>query len=292
MPKIRNRKKKDKLSEMFNNNKPDILIGADPELFLYNTRTLLFESVHLYLGDYNKWNPLPVPRGAIQADGVAAEFNITPARNRVDFMKNINHVQRLLTRYLKNQNKDIELVASPVVYFNPEYFAKLPAHVRELGCNPDYNAYTGLANKKPETTQPMRTGSGHIHIGWIENQLENPMAEEHFADCCKLTEKLDWLLYNSSLEWDQNVERRKLYGEPGAFRPKKYGLEYRVLSCAWLNNPQTKMFVYDATKAITNIHLSNAVLDTSITPKTTSMSDFLASVTKQKLPNIQNYLRG
>ena len=288
MPRMRLRKKKN-LTDIFDN-KPEITIGADPELFLYNTRTLTFESVHLYLQSYNKWNPLPVPRGAIQADGVAAEFNITPAKSRQEFMKSVTHVQRLLARYIANQNPDVVLVAAPVVYFSPKYFENLPSHVRELGCNPDYNAYTGLANKKPETDKPMRTGSGHIHIGWMETQLENAMAEEHFSDCCKMTEKLDWLLYNSSIEWDKNEERRVLYGAPGAFRPKKYGLEYRVLSCAWLNNPQTKMFVYDAAKAIASIHLANTPLDTSITPQTTSMKEFLASVAKQKLPNIQNYL--
>lgn len=290
MPKMRLRKKKN-LTDMFDN-KPNITIGADPELFLYNTRVLKFESVHLYLKGYNKWHTLAVPRGAIQADGVAAEFNITPATSRQEWMKSLNHVQRLLARYIANQNADIQLVAAPTVYFEPKYFASLPADVRELGCNPDYNAYTGLANKKPETDKPMRTGSGHVHIGWLDNELENPLADQHFAECCKMTEKLDWLLYNSSLFWDQNEERRELYGQPGAFRPKKYGLEYRVLSCAWLNNPQTKMFVFDAAKAITSMYLANASIDTSVTPKTTSKEAFLVSVSKQKLPNINSYLNG
>lgn len=292
MPKLKMKlRKKKNITDMFDN-KPSITIGADPELFLYNTRVLKFESVHLYLKGYNKWHTLAVPRGAIQADGVAAEFNIEPAKDRKEWMKSLSHVQRLLGRYIANQNPDIQLVAAPTVYFDPEYFSKLPANVRELGCNPDYNAYTGLANRKPETDKPMRTGSGHVHVGWLDYELENPMAEEHFADCCKLTEKLDWLLYNSSLVWDKNHERRELYGQPGAFRPKKYGLEYRVLSNTWLNNPQTKMFVYDATKAITSTHLAGVPLDMSYAPEKTSMNEFLASVSKQKLPNINNYLNG
>lgn len=286
MPKIKKRKKEKSVFQ----NKPTILIGADPELFLYNKKALKWESVHSYIKDNDKWNPLVVPRGAIQADGVAAEFNISPAKDRKEWMHNLDHVQKLLALYISNQNEDIALVAAPTVYFEQAYFEKLPGFVKELGCNPDFNAYSMIMNEKPKTDLPMRTGAGHVHIGWMDIELTNPMADEHFLDCAHLTRKLDWMLYNSSLMWDMDTQRRNLYGAPGAFRPKKYGLEYRVLSSAWLNSPRTKMFVYDATKAITNMHLANSPLDVSITPEKNSMETFLASVDKQHLPNIKSYV--
>jgi hypothetical protein len=91
----------------------------------------------------------------------------------------------------------------------------------------------------------MRTGSGHIHIQFVPQNIDDPFEEGHFARCCELVKELDQTLYESSGYWDCDTERQRLYGAPGAFRPKKYGVEYRVLSNAWLNEPWTQMFVFD-----------------------------------------------
>ena len=55
---------------------------------------------------------------------------------------------------------------------------------------------------------------------------------------------LDMYLGLPSLIWDRDTKRRSLYGDFGAFRPKPYGLEYRVLSNAWLAHTRTIGFVY------------------------------------------------
>ena len=39
--------------------------------------------------------------------------------------------------------------------------------------------------------------------------------------------------------------RRELYGMAGSFRPKSYGLEYRVLSNFWCFNPRYIEWVWD-----------------------------------------------
>jgi hypothetical protein len=39
--------------------------------------------------------------------------------------------------------------------------------------------------------------------------------------------------------------RRELYGKAGAFRPKPYGVEYRVLSNRWLNSEALIRWVYN-----------------------------------------------
>jgi len=228
----------------------EILIGADPELFAYDPGNVPV-SVHNLLPG-TKWNPVEVPRGAIQVDGVAAEFNIKPAANRMDFMRNIKSVRGLLTKVLQSNAPELELRATPCAHFPTDYFDSLPEVVKLLGCEPDYNAYTRKVNEKPVTTKPMRTGAGHIHVGWEseDDLLEQP---EHFDTCCDLVQELDFTLYHNSKKWDHDEERRELYGAMGAFRPKKYGLEYRVLSNAWLGNPMIQMYVFDTTKAVSSL---------------------------------------
>ena len=53
------------------------------------------------------------------------------------------------------------------------------------------------------------------------------------------------------------VDRRQLYGSPGAHRPKPYGVEYRVLSNYWLKSPITVMLMYHLTKDVLTLVREN-----------------------------------
>jgi len=75
-----------------------------------------------------------------------------------------------------------------------------------------------------------------------------------------MTKELDFVLYNSSLSWDNDDRRRELYGKPGSFRPKPYGVEYRVLSNMWLKSISTQKFVFDAAKAVASKFLKGDVI--------------------------------
>lgn len=259
---------------------PKISIGADPELFAFKGTTPI--SVHNLLPG-TKWNPMEIPRGAIQVDGVAAEFNIEPAGNSKDFVRNIKHVRRVMERILVAKDKEIKLHAVPTVMFTPEYFAELPDETKALGCEPDYNAYTKAANPKPETTKPMRTGSGHIHIGW---EGCNPTAPDYVDTCCDLVKELDFILFRQSAKWDNDIERQELYGKPGAFRYKKYGLEYRVLSNKWLCDERIIKFIFDATRNITGRYL----MGERFASQYTGVLHYEDYLTMRKLPIINEYL--
>lgn len=237
--------------------KPTIRIGCDPELFAFDTTTNKPVSVHDLLPG-TKHEPYVVPKGAVQVDGVAAEFNIDPAATRGEFLKNISRVSRMLSTIVRAKNENIILKATPTVLFEEKYFEELPFNTKALGCEPDYDAYTGKVNKKPKTDRPMRTGSGHVHIQFVPDGefVERPGVGDHFARCCELARCLDISLYEPSLMWDTDKERQQLYGKPGAFRPKPYGLEYRVLSNAWLNESFLQMYIFDATLNTTRKWLS------------------------------------
>lgn len=219
--------------------KLDILVGADPELFMF--RDGQFVSAHGAIpGD--KKNPHKVDKGAVQVDGMALEFNIDPAKNAEEFALNLKTVMGTLASMVPGH----ELKAVPVAHFSKEVFAAQPAEALVLGCEPDFNAYTGKENPRPNGEVPFRTGAGHVHIGWGKDlDIRDP---DHFEACIMATRQLDYYLGLGSLLFDEDQERRQMYGAAGAFRPKPYGVEYRVLSNAWLRNEDLMKWVFDATK--------------------------------------------
>lgn len=222
-----------------------VLIGADPELFMQNPNTGEFISA----SDYaclaripgTKYEPFKVPYGAVQIDGTALEFNIDPAKTVDEFVGYIRSVRKTLTEMVPGYN----VLAVPVARFDANYFKfEVPTSAQELGCNPDYNGWSEDMNPRPDSAgEPMRTASGHLHIGWTEGQdIED---KDYFLKCCKFARQLDYYLGMYSLLWDKDGTRRQLYGKAGAFRPKSYGMEYRVLSNRWLDSEPLMRWVYN-----------------------------------------------
>lgn len=221
----------------------EILIGADPELFYYDPAAKQFRGAEGIIPG-TKVEPFKVPKGAIQVDGMAAEFNIDPARSREEFIENIRAVREALASY----KPEYKLLSVPTAKFDPEYFDAQPAHSKELGCNPDWNAYTGRQNDAPLDRHAIRTGAGHIHIGWTTDA--DPFDPVHMEDCTAIIKQLDYYVGAPSLLWDRDKDRRKMYGAAGAFRPKSYGVEYRTPSNAWLGKGEALAgWVYERSKA-------------------------------------------
>jgi hypothetical protein len=221
-----------------------ILVGADPELFMKSPNTGEFVSAHDRVPG-TKAEPFKVPFGAIQIDGTALEFNIDPARTVDEFVHNIQAVRRTLESYVPGYN----VVAEPVAIFDKEYFDwEVPSYAQALGCDPDFNGWTADRNPSPDPHgRPIRTASGHIHIGWgTDFDISDKV---YFEYCCRVARQMDYCLGVPSLLWDRDGTRRQLYGQAGAFRPKTYGIEYRVLSNRWLDNDKLIQWVYNAVRS-------------------------------------------
>lgn len=216
-----------------------IMIGVDPELFLLDGAGA-FVSGHDALPG-TKAEPYKVNKGAVQIDGTALEFNTDPAASCEEFLANVDAVMAAMQEMVGHDKK---IVAAPVAEFDPEYFKTIPPHALELGCNPDFSAYTGIENPRPDGDRMFRTGAGHIHVGWGEDfDVDDP---GHFATCIMAARQLDYYIGAPSLLWDGDNRRRSLYGGAGAFRPKSYGFEYRTPSNVWLNSPETRRYMYEA----------------------------------------------
>lgn len=212
-----------------------ILVGCDPEVFVKQNG--LFRSAHgLIKGD--KKNPQKIRSGAVQVDGMALEFNIDPAKSEDEFVFLVTDVYEQMRQMVPQ----FEVVAVPVAKFDEAYMKEQPKEALELGCDPDFNGWTGNANVKPDADRPMRTASGHVHIGWTDGK--NPLDGNHLSQCRMVARQMDFFLGLGSLFYDNDRERREMYGKAGCFRPKPYGAEYRTLSNAWLNSEKLMRWVY------------------------------------------------
>lgn len=228
----------------------NFLLGADPELWIYdNKQQKIISADGLFPG--TKENPFPVTHGAVQVDGMAAEYNILPARTVGEFVFNNVSVLRDLKSIIQHHNPtlDFDFKFQPVADFGAEYIASQREEAKRLGCTPDYNAWDdGKETPTPDAEMPFRTSSGHIHIGWTKDMdITDP---DHIEACCMMVKQLDCQLglYLPQIEGKDGPRRRELYGKAGAFRPKTYGVEYRTPSDVWLTHTSRMQMIFKRTK--------------------------------------------
>lgn len=214
-------------------------LGADPEVFMTNVNGQLVSVIGKVGG--NKWKPMQIadlPHGfCMHPDNVALEFGIPPAETSEQFVQHIKQIKNKGLEILKG------LKYSPLscAVFPDDELASPEAH--QFGCEPDYNAWTGKINGRPVPPHPnMRSAGGHIHVE--TNLPKKPVIQA-----------MDVYLTIPSILMDKNGdERRKLYGQAGAFRPKSYGVEHRVLSNFWITEDRLIDWVWrNVDRAVTSV---------------------------------------
>ena len=230
----------------------DFTIGVDPEIFITEDGKAV--SAHgLIPGD--KKAPHPIPGGGIQVDGTAVEFNTDPVplTDFVSFNKNIVKVMGGLEKEVKKAG-NYSFNISPVQEYSQEYLDSLPDSAKELGCDPDYCAYTLEPNPVPDGKRAFRTGAGHIHFGWgADIPTDN---KEHHEICASFVKMLDATVGLFMITIDRDPRRRELYGKAGAYRAKPYGVEYRFPSNVWLRDKSTRIITHLLMQSAVNYMLS------------------------------------
>lgn len=181
-----------------------------------------------------KGHPDRYPSGGIEIDCCAVELTFPPASTKESFIKNImTHYQFAQERFKDWGN----LVTRPSVFFD-EAVLHRTRYAMTMGCDPDANAWTGKPNPSPSPAGNIRSFGGHVHI------------EDGDVDTIKAC---DLTLGMWSVLHDTDTDRKKLYGRAGAYRPKPYGVEYRVLSNFWCNNEHYIGQVWDLTQMARSI---------------------------------------
>lgn len=228
-----------------------ITIGADPELFIRDSKTNKIVPAIGKVGG-SKDNPRPVSSGAVQEDNVMAEFNITPATNRNEFIRNIRTVMEQLESILNPQGLELDKSVISTHEFSDKDLESPAAQT--FGCDPDMSVYTLKNNPKisPKAVGNLRMCGGHIHVGFTDPEVH------------------PWLRVKTVLYMDLYVglplallepaesKRHLFYGKAGSFRIKPYGVEYRTPSNIWLKNDKLMEFVYNASYDAAKLALARA----------------------------------
>jgi hypothetical protein len=207
-----------------------VKFGTDAEVFCRTLTGHPFPVCGLFGGTKDEPKPLPFGEGfAVQEDNAAAEFNVPATPYIKDMASNIHAtLQHLSAKLPESLQFDMEHCS---LVFSEEYL-KIP-QMQVFGCDPDFNAYTETANERPNPQQPgFRTAAAHIHVSW-----ENPEDEDRL-EMVRLSDVFAVLPTIKSQGPDE-ARRRTLYGKAGAFRPKPYGGEHRVLSNGWIRSRES-----------------------------------------------------
>ena len=214
-----------------------ISIGSDPEVFI-SFKNKIVPSFDLIKGTKNAPRPLAKKGFFVQEDNVALEFNIPPCKTKKGFIETI-HLG--VEPSLEVLPKGFTATIKPSHQFSPRQLKHWKANI--FGCEPDRNAWMdGGFNDKPEIPKDgLRSVGGHIHIGFKDSA---PSEETNK----RLVRLCDVFLGVPSMRIDKDTRRRELYGKAGAYRDKKFGVEYRTLSSFWLASKELTGFVFDQTQ--------------------------------------------
>ena len=139
------------VNEIEQNKIHDFTVGADPELFLINTKTgKVVSSIGIIPGEKgNPWRGYDMPSGfGLEIDNILAEFNIPPVSDSRSFVNNIEYMKNYISSFVKEKDKNLDILceASQEV---PEDQLQSP-EAKMFGCSVDYNVYTERPNPKPQ----------------------------------------------------------------------------------------------------------------------------------------------
>lgn len=216
----------------------NVVRGADPELFLRDENNNPLPSIGLIGG--SKSHPRQLGGGfALQEDNVTVEFNIPPAKSKEQFATSIGYVLEYLRQEVSAKNFSLDI--SPTMEFE-EWQLQHP-QAQELGCEPDYNAWSGRINPRPLAPPTLRSSGGHLHIGY-----DNPTKELSR----EIVRVHDLFVSVPSIIYDNDMKRRQIYGKAGAHRIKKYGVECRTFSNFWIKSEELTNWVYEQSEKAIN----------------------------------------
>lgn len=232
-------------------------IGSDPEIFVENSKGTIIPAFN-FLGSKAKPDHTPgygenyhtvLPRNKTNGndlywDGFQAEFTTRASHCMGWHADSIQAGLRGIYLAAKKFNKNARLSIKTVFDISPELLAKSkPEHVA-FGCNASFNAYGMNGLQAPGNTIGYRSAGGHVHFGFDKKH-----SKEVYEKMVKALDAILGVAGVSMFATYDDPRRRIMYGLAGEYRLPPHGLEYRVLSNAWLFHPVLANIVFDLARS-------------------------------------------
>ena len=236
-----------------------ISIGADPEFFLVNYYLPEMDDYGNEISPFipcvglvpgTKEEPHDLGDGYFcHEDNVTVELGIPPTSNPYNFGESITRgMARIKREFFADE--ETQLTSTAAHKFKSSQLTSPQA--RTFGCEPDYDAYTnGKVRTVPSTMveDRWRYAGGHVHLGGDFNCP--PFVAALFADVYISLYLLQLSGFNGVTT--EEKQRRKWYGQPGIFRQKPYGIEYRTFSNTWCSSTDKATYMGDAAVRLCSI---------------------------------------
>ena len=232
-------------------NKWGNIIGCDPELFIIRTsgkvlkREAVVGSERIVPSDLVH----DINGTSVSRDGVQCELHAGGRGGcRQSLSYYISRALSILDSLVFDANKKdptIRVSFQPIITLTKRDISSLSADALELNCKPSLNAYGRKPIHRDGATYPIRTASGHLHMGsslfGLSPQIDPDLSVKIF----------DLLVGIPTVLIDRDpsqVIRRETYGRAGEDRLPQHGLEYRVPSNFWLQDYKLMSFVFGLAK--------------------------------------------
>lgn len=227
-------------------------VGADIEVFLLNAAGTAIPSTGLIGGTKDAPRPLKsIPNWkegyAVQEDNVALEYNIPPASDGYALVYHVLRAQEAITQEIAEKGLRMAPVSS--MRFTKAQLDHPQA--QKAGCEPDYCVWDRKRNDPVDLDAEIRGAGAHVHVSFLVDG-KKPKFPECLVEGECLTMAMDIMLGVASMKIDKDTDRRRFYGRAGAFRPKPYGIEYRVLGPWWTTQPKYIAWVFQQVQAAVN----------------------------------------
>lgn len=224
-----------------------ISFGMDPELFILDRNKKVVIAQKYFPDELEAKS-----KGEkLYYDGLLLELNPIPDTCRKIVIGNI---WKCLTTAYSKVPKSVKILSIPGQHIPLKVIQSAHPQARIFGCHPDYDIYTDTVHRITVNAEKytFRSGGGHVHLG-VHSKTLKPFLKDDIENTVKI---LDIILGNTMVLLDRHVhakKRRECYGIAGSYRRPEHGLEYRVLSNAFLIHPALVSFVLGLTRLAPNI---------------------------------------
>lgn len=199
--------------------------------------------------------------GIFHEDGFQGEFSPNAVACHETLAYSMSHAINAMMEHVNSKfrewNDPSKFVISDATFveLTPELLAMGTDDQVALGCDTSENVWGHPAFSAPNGREfPYRMAGGHIHLGktvdakWFHSRAE------------RIIKAMDVFLGVPSVALLAGIEdprRRQYYGRAGEFRFQKHGLEYRVLSNAYLQHPALTHLVLNLARGAFRVGTSN-----------------------------------